>query len=142
MRLVYISVSVVCAAALLVVFYSTWVGDEFNFAPGDDASRKDNYISAGIALVGMMFGIIFGSLHRIWRERNEAMSLSVVKSSLLSPEIWRSVLVSPLVFIGVYIAAQAQPDVILSFFFSFQSGFFSDAIVQGKAKEFGGNQGG
>ena len=141
MKATYVVGSIILAAAALVFFYSTWSGSEFNFSPSESPSGQNNLIRAGVALAGMMVGILFGSLHRIWRERSDRMSFAVLTESFFAPEIWRSILVSPLVFIGVYIAAQAQPDMILSFFFSFQSGFFSDAIMQGKAKEFNAGNG-
>lgn len=127
-------IAFVFAAGVFGMYFWAWSGGKLGFDPNAVDSTSDSVFRTCMALVGMLAGIVFGGLHRLWRERKEPMSLGVLKVSFYDAEMWRSILVAPLVFSGVYIAAKAQPDTVLSFFFAFQSGFFSDAILQGKSK--------
>ncbi len=123
---------IVLLVVIVAAFY--WLAQQFVPQSQTESATVPTLSVSRIILtaVALLIGILFGSLHRIWRERREAMSFSVLRMAFLDPELWRSFLAAPLVFSGVYAAAQAQPDVVVAFFFAFQCGFFSDAVVQGR----------
>ena len=75
-----------------------------------------------LSVIAFLFGIIFGAFHRRWRERKSAIDGTAIRAVLRSPDLWRSFFAAPLVFSGVYAAAQTQPDFVVAFFFPFQTG--------------------
>jgi hypothetical protein len=122
-------------AAVIAAFYGIVIRNTsiFGFDPSIAADSPMPILRIALTVAALVLGILFGSCHRIWRERKEPMNFSVVKAALLDADLWRSLLAAPIAFSGVYAAARTQPDYIVAFFFAFQSGFFSDAILQGKA---------
>jgi hypothetical protein len=130
----YTAIALISLVIIVLLFYGAVIRnhDIFGFDPDSASDQQLPLLRILLTIVALIFGIIFGSCHRIWRERKEPMSLGAIKSALVDAELWRSLLVAPLAFSGVYVAARTQPDYIVAFFFAFQSGFFSDAIMQGK----------
>jgi hypothetical protein len=124
-------------AAMIVVlaaFYWYSFGNEqfLGFDEGDDVAQTSTRIALSTA--ALLMGVVFGAFHRLWRERVEQLDMTAVMAGLRSAELWRSLLAAPLVFSGVYAAAQAQPDHVVAFFFAFQTGFFTDSVLQAKMK--------
>lgn len=134
MRKILTLAAVIFASGLLFVYFWAWSDGRLGFDPEVTNYNWNSIARTLLALLGLLTGIVAGGFHRLWRERIDPLKFSDLKAAMSNPEIWRSLVAAPLVFTGVYTAAQAQPDIILSFFFAFQSGFFADAIVQGKAK--------
>lgn len=121
---------------IVVAFYAVHGDAPFNFTDPTGASGSDHtgYLRAALTATALVLGIVFGAFHRLWKERTEDMSIQAVISGLRSAEMWRSLLLAPLVFSGSYVAAREQPDLVVSFVFAFQSGFFCDAVLQRQAR--------
>lgn len=119
-------------AVLFTAFYFLTV-EPLGFQEGG-SSGNAKIVVAGIA---MIIGIVFGAMHRAWSLRVRPINFSAVRTVLRSPELWRAMLLSPIVFSGVYVAAQEQPDFILAFVVAFQSGFFCESVLRGR-EEAGG----
>lgn len=134
MRSILTVTAIIFAIGLVFLYFWAWSDGRLGFDPEVRNYNWNSIARTVLALVGLLIGIVAGGFHRLWRERTDALKFADFKAAMASPEIWRSLVAAPLVFTGVYTAAQAQPDIVLSFFFAFQSGFFADAIVQGKAK--------
>lgn len=124
------------ALVIILVSFYWYVFDKDTFL-GFDPEGVGGLPADRIAIsaVALLTGIIFGAFHRLWREWKEPLNFAAIKAGLRSAELWRSLLAAPLVFSGVYAAARSQPDYVLAFFFAFQTGFFTDAVIQAKMKE-------
>jgi hypothetical protein len=120
---------------ILAAFY--WYAFGQNSFLGFDRSDGAAAAAARIVLsaIALLIGIVFGVFHRLWRERAEPLDFGAVIAGLRSADLWRSLLAAPLVFAGVYAAAQSQPDHVVAFFFAFQTGFFTDAVLQAKMRQ-------
>lgn len=128
--------------ASLYVFYRFHVDDQRNWAmisntdvadSGDEIFIEPEAIRTLTSAIAMLLGILSGSLHRLWKEAG-ILSRDKVKKALRHAEFWRSIMLTPIIFSGVYVAAKEQPDHILAFAFAFQSGFFCDAVVRDRSK--------
>jgi hypothetical protein len=120
---------------ILAAFYWYAFG-RASFLGFDPSSDEPNTaLRIFLSAAALMIGIVFGAFHRLWRERTEVLDLAAVKAGLRNAELWRSLLAAPLVFAGVYAAARTQPDHVVAFFFAFQTGFFTDAVLQAKARQ-------
>jgi hypothetical protein len=123
-------------ALVAIVASLLWLAREplLGFEPPPDEGWLRPALMGSLSVLGLLGGIVFGSIHRYWRERQEPVDRKALLEALSAPELWRSLLTAPLIFAGVYAASRTQPDWVVGFFFAFQSGFFSDAIMQGKSK--------
>ena len=106
--------------------------DPASFSPSDAGGLPLGPIITNAA--AMLVGITFGSVHESLKAvRGEVGILEVSKRALNSAAFFKSVLASPIVFGGVYLAAQKQPDQVIALIFAFQNGFFCNAILQRKS---------
>jgi hypothetical protein len=128
--------SLVLLLLILTVFYwFTFDRHSFlGFEPGEAATRLPIWRIV-LSAVALILGIASGAMHRLWLDRKEPMDLTAATAALRSAGLWRSLLAAPIVFSGVYAAAQTQPDYIVAMFFAFQTGFFTDTVVQPKTIE-------
>ncbi|MEI4234580.1 hypothetical protein [Roseovarius sp. D22-M7] len=124
----------------LVIILSTYYGfaspQNLGFFPSVSADTRKIFLSA----MAMVLGIFCGSLHRQWANYEKPMSRSSISRALRSPDLWRSMLLSPILFSGVYVAAKQQPDYVLAFIFAFQTGFFCDKILEDRRELQNGNE--
>jgi len=127
-------VGLVALIVILTLFYFGHVAENFSgmVAGGDQNQTRTKLV---LSVVAMLVGIIAGSFHRLWRTRKGPLTVAAVKAGFKSAELWRSLLASPLLFSGVYAAGNTHPDFVVACIFAFQTGFFTDTIIQGKAKE-------
>ena len=120
---------------VLSIFYDYSFNDRvlvLGFGENHNTAEKEIPI-AGImtSSVGMLIGIIFGSIYnRIKSIQGQVHIINEIRDTVLSAHFFRSLLVSPLIFIGVYIASKSQPDIVISTIFAFQNGFFCDSIFR------------
>ena len=120
-------IAVIILLGILYGFYSFATIEPLGFQSGESSG----YFKIIISAMAMIIGIIFGAIHRSWSLRKSPVTLSSVKAVLRSAELWRAMLLSPIVFSGVYVAAQDQPDYVLAFVVAFQSGFFCESVLKG-----------
>ena len=120
-------------AGYYVFFYSSGF-EYFNF---EKTEEKAVILPLGKifgSVIAMIFGILFGALYDQIFSRKRSVS---IKKEILhlskSPRLFRSLLASPILFVGVYVAAKSQPDTVIALIFAFQNGFFCDAIMKEKA---------
>ncbi len=111
---------------IVIAFYGNSSSNNLGFLP----SASEETLKICLSVVAMVMGIVFGSLHRQWSDQKGPVSRSSIVSALRSPDLWRSMLLSPIVFSGVYISAKEQPDYVLAFVFAFHTGFFCDKILE------------
>jgi hypothetical protein len=86
--------------------------------------------SAAAMLVGLFAGVINERLARPEHSENLLKEISV---ALTGPGLFRALLASPLIYAGVYAAAQKQPDTVIALIFAFENGFFCQTILQERA---------
>jgi hypothetical protein len=135
---------IVLAFVLMIVILGLFYWFSFNtpsFLGFGEDDKVNSALRIALSATALLIGIVFGSLHRLWRERTDPLNRSAIIAGLQSAELWRSILAAPLVFSGVYAVARSQPDHILAFFFAFQTGFFTDAVLQAKLKQQVADQG-
>lgn len=121
-------VAAIALLGILYAFYGLTTAEPLGFQEGDTSG----YLKIIISAMAMIIGIIFGAIHRSWSTRKSPVTWPAVRVVLRSPELWRAMLLSPIVFSGVYVAAQEQPDYILAFVVAFQSGFFCESVLRGR----------
>lgn len=119
-----ISIAFLTCVTYFVFYYSgptgglNWWGDIFP------------YVQFVSTVLLMLVGIVFGCLFRQVRS-NSQQRLSI--SSELdvmwhSVSFWSAILVSPLVFGGVFFVGQENPSGNAALFLAFQNGFFCESI--------------
>jgi hypothetical protein len=108
------------------------------FEPTQDQKsthREIPYARAAGSLGAMLFGILFGSVYDRIREAKGEISIIELGAAFASAHLYKAVLVSPLVYVGVYITSGSQPDVVIASLFAFQNGFFCHSIFLNKKEE-------
>jgi hypothetical protein len=129
-------IRVIGSALILVIvlwiFYDWYAEASFGF---EEQAASGGYLRLALSGGALFLGIVFGSLHRQWQERKGPLQVSAITDALRSADLWRSLLLAPLVFSGAYAASQEQPDFVLAFVVAFQSGFFCDTVLQRRSAE-------
>lgn len=118
----------------MIYLYKINIGSKSASNENSNIEAMDYYVKAFVSIVALLCGITFGSLHRIWRDQKTPLDFSALKAALRNPELWRSLLLSPMLFSGAYLAAQQQTNMILAFIVAFQVGFFCDTVLQKSSK--------
>ena len=136
----YVKTIIALFVAIFIVgifYYLSLNGDQgfSHFLPGSTESPSQSLPLGRVLLsvLAMVIGMLFGALYEQIGSQKDSISfrneiLTVLKSSRL----FRSLLAAPILFVGVYTAAQSQPDLVVSLIFAFQNGFFCDAIMKKK----------
>lgn len=94
------------------------------------------YKRAILILLFMAGGIVFSSLYEQLQRVTGSINIVVeLKTALNSAHFWKAVLVSPIVFAGVYLASKSEPDYVVGSLLAFQNGFFCDAIFRQHSTE-------
>jgi MFS family permease len=94
-----------------------------------------------LALVfSMLGGIILGHLQSrlsAVREDQHVDILPELKAAVTSGGFYRSLIASPVIFIGIYAAAKtkAQPDLVVSLLLSFENGFFCQTVLKHREQQ-------
>lgn len=89
--------------------------------------------------LAMLAGIVAYGV-RIYLDRLPDSEAEIDYRTLL-PNVFRSksfvraIIVSPIVFLGVYVLIENQPDLILSHLIAFENGFFWQAVLVERAGE-------
>lgn len=129
-------IAVVVAIGIVSGYYLL-TGDDgfFRFGPGNDQGVGVPVYTVIATVFAMVIGIVFGSLHdQLLGRKRVAIGKEIVRLTQ-SPRLFRSLLASPILYVGVYVAAKTQPDLVISLMFAFQTGFFCNAIMKKKAEE-------
>jgi hypothetical protein len=100
---------------------------------GDPAPGKPKVplweVAASIA--AMLAGLLASVINeRLGRTETSIDILREIGGALRSPVLFRALLASPLIYAGVYVAAQKQPDTVIALIFAFENGFFCHTILQ------------
>ena len=125
-------------AIAIVAGYYLLINDDgfFRFGENDNQQAVSLPVYKIIGTVlSMLFGIVFGSLHDQLLGRERISIGKEVARLTRSPRLYRALLASPILYVGVYVAAKTQPDLVISLMFAFQTGFFCNAIMKKKAAE-------
>ena len=101
---------------------------------GEDAGSADKQISpleVLLSAAAMFAGLVFGTLYeRLTGTQDQVSIRHEVARVFQSAPLFRALLVSPLVFAGVYALSQSQPDLVVALIFAFQNGFFCEALFR------------
>jgi hypothetical protein len=92
-------------------------------------SLLEVFLSGGAMLAGLIFGTLYERLNKI------AGQISIwgeLKLLFTTAPFFRALLVSPLVFAGVYAISQKQPDLVVALILAFENGFFCEALFREK----------
>lgn len=85
------------------------------------------------AAAAMLAGVIFGSLHHELQQASPQASMrTALRKTFHRTGLYRSLLIAPLAYAGVYAAARQQPDVVIALLFAFENGFFIDNVFRRK----------
>ncbi len=87
----------------------------------------------------MLAGILAGELHNALAQVRPGGRIKVgaiVASAFRSGSLWRALLASPLVFGAVYMITKDQPDLVISVLLSFENGFFCQAVLRKRTRQF------
>lgn len=126
------------AAAVFVVamtwFYSfafTPAGVSF-FGPDADPGNVSLPVwRLALSAFLMVAGILFGTIYNALKDENEDVDITTeLARTFRRAAFWRALLVAPIVFIGVYLAARSQPDVTVASLLAFQNGFFCHELMK------------
>lgn len=132
-------IAILCLVLMVIVlYYYRFLNESSTSFLGFSAVNKttnSQLESIFLTSIGLLVGIVCGAFHRRWREQKTPISFVSLKEIFRSPDLWRSIIAAPLLFSGVYAVCRDQVDLVLSFAFAFQSGFFCDSIVQKKLNE-------
>lgn len=84
-----------------------------------------------LSALAMLIGLLFGALYQQLSSKNEPIQIGgELKAVITGAAFFRSLLVAPLVFGGVYAISSTQPDLVVALIFAFQNGFFCEAIFR------------
>lgn len=112
---------------------------QLNFDPTATDSLKEKvfpWTNFLVTCLCMATGILFGSFYAQIRDKKNISSYKIELTNLFSStHLIKSFLIAPIIFIGIYKAADANPDMVLSALFAFQNGFFCDTIMRKNDKE-------
>ncbi len=134
--------SIVWATAGLF-FVIASIAYTFNFLHNDSllffgkssSERSIPVIDIFVSISSMILGIIFGGLYNQLEGRKKVSIIRELKRLFDSASFIRALLVSPIVFCGVYLAASKQPDKVVALFFAFENGFFCHQIFLKRKSE-------
>lgn len=116
----------VFATLLFGTYYLTSVEGELAWT-GERFPVKAFVATGGL----MLFGIAFGSLFRQIQGRTEAISIAVeLRRMWSSSSFWAAILVSPLVFGGVFVGVGEAPIGPTAYLLAFQNGFFCESVFK------------
>ena len=106
--------------------------------PDTDTSRfaiagSEAYIRGVILYVTMLIGILAKGLHDLF-DNDKVGIREVLRLVWRSREFRKAMLVSPLVYFGVYKIAQHQSDTLVAILLAFQNGFFWQSVMQGNQR--------
>lgn len=128
MRWITIAVSIVFLFVVtLAVFIlpSALLGGGKNFAEAQGFSYAMPLVCAALMLVGVLFGALYSEL-----QNDNLPPSSALTRAFARPGLYRALLISPIVFSGVYSFVQTSDDFIIVAVFAFQNGFFCEAIFR------------
>ncbi|KXX66901.1 hypothetical protein [Flammeovirga sp. SJP92] len=103
--------------------------------------NSDGEVIFGVFLAGaMLLGILAGRIHKLIELEDDFHPKILLKNLLKDRHLWKSLVASPIVFGVIYSALSESNDVVVSLVFSFQNGFFCNAILESKKKEMEGDE--
>ncbi len=126
-------VSLVAAAAFLVaVTVTVWTlgsrSGGFSLGETKAAGLGEPLLMGALMLCGIGFGTVYNEL------RDDADNpFSALRRALVRPALYRSLLVAPIVFAGVYTFSRSTSDPVVVAIFAFQNGFFCEAVFRKSA---------
>ena len=107
---------------------------------GQGAGSRPNLWRILLLIVSTLLGITSGYFHvklqssspSQFKLRNE------LKAMCYSPDYYRGLFASPIVFSVIYVAANQQPDDVIAFLLAFENGFFWNRVLEQRGKIVGG----
>lgn len=132
MRYIFILISFAALGFLLTNFTVERYGitDEQNFT-----GINDPIVGVLFLFAAMLIGVLFGVTFRLIKASRQFTGLfPAIKRAVSSREFALSLLVSPIVFWGIYEATKGNPLLGSSLILSFQNGFFCYSIFERAGK--------
>src|SRR5689334_2306340 len=132
--LMRIAIGMVLLIGILAAFfiYSLNGTEGFRFFGEGGPEPRPSLPVWEVALSGlaMLLGLCFGVLSEHLKQRTGNTNfLKEIRGAFTSAAFFRALLASPILFSGVYVAANKQPDAVIALIFAFENGFFCNAIL-------------
>jgi hypothetical protein len=120
---------------VLALLYAYTSGSDLgfvNFEPVEaGGERSIPILEVALSAIAMLIGAAFGVVHEdLGAAGTQTQPWRSALRALQSAAFLRALIASPLIFSAVYVAAQKQPDPVISLIFAFENGFFCNALVR------------
>lgn len=130
-------ISLIMGVTIFTEFQNSNNQTLFDFFNSDSKPNPQKYsnllfgISVGLVMV---LGIIFGHLYTsLGATKKKTINIKDLKKTFTEKQLWRSIIASPIIFGVIYsFAKEAEP--VMSLLFSFENGFFCNAILTNRKK--------
>ena len=111
--------------------------NEISFGEKFINDKPSNFplLSFSLSVLFMLIGIFFGSFYSQIKDKDQISIRSEISLVISGAHLWKSFLIAPIIFIGIYMASDSYPDKILAALFAFQNGFFCETIMRKSVKE-------
>jgi hypothetical protein len=125
---------VVLILILTVFFTYTLNGHFLLFGPEDEAAKQKLPLwETATCAISMLLGLVSGVVSEHLKRKGGPINLfQETREALTSASFFKALLASPILFSGVYIASQRQPDPVIALIFAFENGFLCDTILRDK----------
>jgi hypothetical protein len=126
--------------AVLLVAVSYYLADQsfsfLGFGEQNQPAAKPDPWRVVLLVVSTLLGITGGYLNtRLQNDTSQAVDLRrELREMLHSPNYYRGIFASPIVFGVIYVAANQQPDDVIAFLLAFENGFFWQRILERREK--------
>lgn len=131
--LAYLSCALGTTAGLMAASSPSW----FGFVDvGSAGIPLPAFVSLPLVmLVGIVaYGIVI-QLDRLPDELDEINYKAFLVGIIRSKSFVRAILVTPIVFLGIYLLVKDQPDLLLSHLIAFKNGFFWQVVLGRRVRE-------
>jgi hypothetical protein len=140
MNRLLIAVGVLCAVALPAAYFTF----EYGMTAGDlSFSQETRSAERGVSSIylslAMIAGVVLSAVQERLRQRKAPIApRTFLLSTFSDPALWRALVASPIIFIGVYSIARTLPDPVVALLTAFQNGFFCESILKQRRAEITG----
>ena len=123
---VRILIILVFIGAIFVVFTLNTTGGELAWS-GDQFPLLNFAVTAGIMLLGIIFGCLFRQIHN---SKESIQILAEIRKVFASSSFWAAICISPFIFGSVYASTRGGLGDSASYLLAFQNGFFCESIFR------------
>lgn len=124
----------VVAVLVFTVFYLAY--QNFSFLGFENQVQAPvqhpNAWRVSVLIVATLVGIVAGYFHIRLQGGGQSrfVPMTELKEMFYSPDFYRGLFASPIVFSVIYLAANQQPDDLIAFLLAFENGFFWNRVLE------------